>query len=194
MPRAFSMFPKPTLDTHRCIDIRHWKRAGMLHRSGGFNWIWSRCGEEIARITVYPAPDGLRLVYRVSLNDGPWHSIDEFVRLTETPCHYGGSRLWFECPGCGRRAAKLWGVSARFRCRVCCGLPYKSQMESDFDLMLRRKDRLEARLKHVCDNLYLKPKGMHWRTYQRIQAGIEAQEQAVNGLFIRRFGLLAGPF
>lgn len=188
MPRAFHMFPKPTLDTHRCIDIRHWKRAGMLHRSGGFSWVWSRRGEEVARIEVYPSPGLVRLVYRVRRNDGPWQPIDETVRLTETPCNYGGSRLWFVCPGCGKRAAKLYGVTALFRCRVCNALPYGSQMESELDKALRRKDKLEARLEHIGADIYLKPTGMHQRTYERIRAGIEAQEQAISGLFISRFG------
>jgi hypothetical protein len=184
------MFTKPTLDTHRCIDIRHWKRAGMLRRSG-FSWVWTRRGEEVARIEVYPAPDHVRLMYRYRLNGGAWQPVDETVRLTETPCHYGGSRLWFVCPGCGKRVAKLWGVSAHFRCRLCCKLPYGSQMESEPDKVLRRKDRLEDRLEAMGDGIYFKPKGMHQRTYERIQAGIEAQELAYNRLFRSRFGASA---
>lgn len=33
--------------------------------------------------------------------------VTQTVRLTSTTPHLGGSRWWFQCPGCGRRVMKL---------------------------------------------------------------------------------------
>ena len=60
--------------------------------------------------------------------------IQEFVRLTGSACHFGGQRYWFLCPrGCGRRAGVLYLRSglARFACRKCLDLTYRSCQEHD---------------------------------------------------------------
>ena len=46
--------------------------------------------------------------------------------FTSTPCHFGGERLWFQCPtpGCHRRAAKLYLGARVFACRRCYNLAY----------------------------------------------------------------------
>lgn len=53
------------------------------------------------------------------------------VDLIATPCHFGGRRRWFRCPGigCGRRVAKLYKPpdATYFLCRYCHGLTYKSR-------------------------------------------------------------------
>ena len=51
----------------------------------------------------------------------PW------IRLAWIPCNYGGSRPWFLCPGCDRRAAILYVEGGRLLCRPCLGLSYPSQ-------------------------------------------------------------------
>ena len=50
-----------------------------------------------------------------------------YLRLAWTPCNYGGSRPWFLCPGCDRRAAILYVEGGRLLCRPCLGLSYPSQ-------------------------------------------------------------------
>ena len=52
------------------------------------------------------------------------------LRLTWTPCNYGGSRPWFVCPGkgCGRRAAILYGPTNPLLCRLCRALAYATQL------------------------------------------------------------------
>lgn len=47
-----------------------------------------------------------------------------------TPCHYGGSRPWLLCPGCGRRRAKLYPpewTPEGGTCRVCLRFGYRSR-------------------------------------------------------------------
>ena len=52
------------------------------------------------------------------------------VPVVEAATPGGGSRWWWACPGCGRRAADLFLVADRDRlgCRRCCGLGYASQL------------------------------------------------------------------
>ncbi len=55
--------------------------------------------------------------------------VTQTVRLTSTTPHLGGSRWWFQCPGCGRRVMNLHlpGGRLRFACRVCHNLAYESE-------------------------------------------------------------------
>ena len=48
------------------------------------------------------------------------------INFIETPCNFGGTRWWFECPGCQRRCAKLYEKRDDFYCRVCLDLEYFS--------------------------------------------------------------------
>lgn len=48
----------------------------------------------------------------------------------QTACHFGGSRSWFECPACGKRAARLFFRGNRFACRKCSRLVYSSSYAS----------------------------------------------------------------
>jgi hypothetical protein len=52
------------------------------------------------------------------------------VGVAETAIPGGGSRAWWVCPGCVRRAGELFLVAGRDRlgCRTCCGLAYASQL------------------------------------------------------------------
>lgn len=51
------------------------------------------------------------------------------LKLVRKPTPGGGSRSWWECPGCSRTCARLYlplGCE-RLGCRVCCRLLYASQ-------------------------------------------------------------------
>lgn len=51
------------------------------------------------------------------------------VALTTSKTHYGGDRLWFECPQCSRRKGILYQspIDNRIVCRKCIGLFYRQQ-------------------------------------------------------------------
>ena len=59
----------------------------------------------------------------------------------------GGSREWFVCPRCGRRAKKLYLYprSAAWKCRICHGLCFDSQRELPAKL---RRALAEAGVSH----------------------------------------------
>ena len=52
------------------------------------------------------------------------------VELTETPCYYGGQRMWFLCPACRLRVGTLYckPLSDEFYCRHCNKLMYQLQL------------------------------------------------------------------
>ena len=54
------------------------------------------------------------------------------VGLVSTPCQFGGMRLWFQCPHCGRRAGCIFLPPGEhiFACRHCHGLTYTSAKEA----------------------------------------------------------------
>lgn len=100
------------------------------------------------------------------------------VTLEWTPCNLGGRRAWFLCPaqGCGRRVVILFGGSI-FACRHCHKLAYQCQRETDDDRAARRADRIRERLDWepgILNGGGGKPKGMHWRTFERLKAEHDA--------------------
>jgi len=124
-----------------------------------------------------------------------WRDISSTIDLAWTPCHFGGQRVWFRCPGCGDRAQKLYMHAAYFRCRTCCGLPYASQQETPLDRGLRKSRKLRRKLGHDGergDPVLWKPGGMHWRTFDRLRNQIDAQEQVAEAYFIEATKRLLG--
>ncbi len=48
------------------------------------------------------------------------------IKLTTTPCHFGGIRYWLICPQCGKRAGTLYKkpLGHLLFCRECHNLSY----------------------------------------------------------------------
>jgi hypothetical protein len=192
--RRWRFGSKDTTETYRAIDVRRWKRDGFLSPGCAFSWKWSRHGEVIASINVRAEPDRVILDYRQRDHGGEWQAENYPVNLTTTPCHIGGERPWFLCParGCGQRIAVIYGGGI-FACRKCHQLAYPSQSEDPADRAVRRADRLRARLGWPSGVLegagWGKPRGMHWRTYERLCDEYDGFEDVVTRDCIARFGL-----
>lgn len=171
---------KPTTSEYRSIDVRRWAREGLLEPGQSFRWQWSLDGEVVGFILVSPATGRVRLRYRSRDYGEDWRDHDYTVRLLAQPCHLGGYREWFACParGCGRRVAILYGGHI-FACRHCHQLAYPSQREKPFERQWRRADKIKARLGWPEDpdlHYGMKPKGMHWKTYNRLVSKVDAFE------------------
>lgn len=101
---------------------------------------WTQGGREVGRIgVVIEAATSVRLVYTVAKGKPDERKYNYRVNVTATTPHYGGRRHWWECPGCGRRCAILYGLWV-YLCRQCQGLTYRSCQES------RKWDNLYADL------------------------------------------------
>ena len=129
-------------------------------------------------IQIRTEADRIVLNYRSRSNGDQWQPMEYPVHLEWTECNLGGRRVWFRCPasGCGRRAAILYG-GAVFACRHCHQLAYQSQREVAHDRAARRADRIRDRLNWepgILNGGGDKPKGMHWRTFERLKAQHDA--------------------
>lgn len=163
---------KDTTEDYRSIDVRRWKRDGLLSPGQSFGWQWSRHGEVVASIRVRTDSDRVILTYRHRSGGEDWKDESYPVHLEWTDCHIGGQRPWFLCParGCGRRVAILYG-GAIFACRHCYELAYPSQRETTYDRAARKADRIRAKLgweAGILNGDGRKPKRMHWRTFDRL--------------------------
>ncbi|MFO1371429.1 MAG: hypothetical protein U1F42_03225 [Candidatus Competibacteraceae bacterium] len=184
---------KDTTDDYRVLDVRRWQREGYLEPGRWFGWQWTRDGETVASIQVRAESDRVILSYRHQSGGGEWKSEEYPVYLDRTPCTYGDVRAWFRCParGCGRRVAILYG-GAIFACRRCYRLAYPSQREASHERATRRADKIRARLgwePGILNGEDGKPKGMHWRTYERLSAEVEKWTAVSAVEVMRRFGV-----
>jgi len=162
----------------RSIDVNRLQKAGCLRSGWSGRWQWSQDGERMAWINLRAEFDRLQLSYRVRVAGGEWESIEEPVRIVRVPCRFGGARPYFICPGvvngiaCGRRVAKLHGPGRYFLCRHCYRLAHASQSEGQWDRTLRRANKIKQRLggdPGMAAPFPPKPKGMWWRTYERLR-------------------------
>ena len=172
---------KDTTNDMHSLDIRKLQRDGLLTPGRAFGWHWTCNGNEVASIRMRTEVDRVILNYRSRSNGGnggDWQPMECPVTLEWTPCNLGGRRAWFLCPakGCGRRVAILYGGSI-FACRHCHRLAYDCQRETDGDRAMRRADTIRRRLgwgAGIANPPGEKPKGMHWRTFERLKAEHDA--------------------
>jgi hypothetical protein len=129
-------------------------------------------------------------------NGEEWHDVEQRTQIVWMPCRFGGARPYFVCPGivngiaCRLRVAKIYGVGTYFLCRHCYRLAYASQREDRYDRALRRANNIRMRLggePGMASGFPARPKGMHHRTYERLQsaasnAEILAEERLVIAL------------
>lgn len=162
------------------IDVRDWQRRGFLRPGTAFVWSWYQGRSRVASIDVAALDGAVELSYTCRHGAGEAQAVRYRVPLTWTPCHYGGRRPWFVCPGrgCGRRAAVLYLHGRYFLCRRCHGLVYESQREDRAHRLMHKAQKIHRRLGgsgSLLEPLPPKPKRMRWRTYERLcQEAMEA--------------------
>jgi hypothetical protein len=187
---------KDTVEDCRSVDVNKLQRAGCLAPGYSGGWQWLRDGDRVANISLTCDGRTLTLEYRVRQYGGDWNDVRQAVRLIFTPCHFGGTRPWFLCPGivngtrCGRRVAKLHAGGRYFLCRHCYQLSYASQSEREFDRLLRRANKRRTQLggePGTGSMIAAKLKGMHWKTYEARVAEIFRLEDAANRLFMATY-------
>ena len=112
------------------LDVRALVREALLEpgKSATVTWI---DGASITTHVTPNDPDRISLRYFTVTGKGSWSSpIQQDVFLTRTRCTFGGTRVWFVCPGCGARCAVLYALRGLFRCRACHNLAYASTRTS----------------------------------------------------------------
>lgn len=171
------------------------RMAKQVHRTPGSSiagrWIWRR-GEEISSSLMYSVivdnARYARLELKYSIDGDP---IEQTITLVSEPCPFGGARWFAYCPRTSQRVAKLYlpPGSRRFLSRQAFRIHYRSQSETFVDRVARRQRKLLQRLDTDYPDVLPKPKGMHWRTYERLASEIEHCENIWAAEAIRRFGM-----
>ena len=178
------------------LDVRKLQRQRMLKPGNSLTWSWSRNGTTAGTIKLFVGADSVTLDYRQRECSKDWRLMNYPVRLAWTACNFGGRRAWWLCPalGCGRRVAILFGGGV-FACRHCHRLTYRSQRESGDDRATRGAEKLRDRLgweAGILNGEGGKPKGMHWRTFERLVARHDDHVEIVLNGLASRFGLMDG--
>ena len=157
-------------------------------------------GERVASINVETEPHAVTLKYRIRSRGEGWNDVEQRVAIEWTAGRFGGERPWFACSVaanreyCGRRVTKLYGAGRLFACRHCYRLVYASQQESSHQRGLGKSQKIRMRLGgsvSMLEEFPDKPKGMHWRTYERWRRVHDvAEERSNRGLmgFLERMG------
>jgi hypothetical protein len=167
---------KNTVEGCRSIDVLEWHRLGYLRSPGWFPCAWTRGGERVASINVQAQRYAVTLKYQSRSYGEDWRNVEQPVAIEWTPCRFGGERPWFVCSVtangvyCGRSVTKLYGAGRLFACRHCYQLAYASQQEPARLRGLKKSQKIRMRLggsENMLEEFPHKPKGMHWRTYER---------------------------
>jgi hypothetical protein len=177
---------RSTCESCKSIDVRHWHRAGRLRPGQYFSWSWTCGGEPSGNISVRAEQDAVVLMFRSrTYGDAEWKSVEQRVPIIWTACHLGGRRPWFICSVysggryCGRRVALLYAAGQLFACRRCYGLAYASQHEALHHRGLGKAQKIRMKLcgsPNMIESFPEKPKGMHWRTYDRLRRTYDIAE------------------
>lgn len=181
---------RTTTEEVRRIDIRYLKQQNMLRPNTRGSLSWSCGGEPTGNInyTMYENTMVLNFKWR-HYGDEDWQSVEQTIWFDRTRCNYGGERKWFSCPGCDARVAILYGADIKFFCRHCYQLPYASQGEDYLARLMRKSNKVSARLEadeYMEFDGYYKPKGMHWKTfYKLIMTENDLEDRTQNSLFAR---------
>lgn len=197
---------KPKAEHFYSIDVNRLYRAGHLEPGHAGGWQWTRDGEKVASIGTRHEAGRLMLVYSFTRQGNESVDITEPITVVWLPCHFGGKRPFFICPGvvngraCNRQVAKLYLGQGYFLCRHCNRLTYACRSETRVDRMQRaaNKRRVAMGGEPGMGSFVRKPKGMHWATYWRHIDKIDTADHAADLEFIqfvqRRFPGMTGDF
>lgn len=170
-----------TCEQRDAIDIAWLRRQGLLEPGRTGEMQFSRRGAVTGAVRVSSAATGISLAYRT--DDAK--DVGQFISFKHSPQPFGGHRVWLQCPHCDKQCRVLYSGRLGFRCRRCQGLSYISEHERPFGRAILRPQRLRERLGGSADLTQPfppKPKGMHWRTYRRL----EERDQELLGAIISR--------
>jgi hypothetical protein len=149
----------------RRIDIATWHRKGLLRTKCSFERFWTVDSKKTGAVKVVVEPcQSVTLNYECGTGNSK-EEISMSVRMPITPCHFGGSRPWFECPICNKRVGILYLVHRYFECRRCANVAYSSQSETPSNRAFRAETKILAKLGPKAK----KPRWMRRKTFCRLE-------------------------
>lgn len=185
---------RPTAESYRKLDVRRMAKAHCLKANNAFRWVWSNdSGLEVASVVcaVNSTADGMTVVYSWRHPYGSdWSRVERHVWLDATACNYGGTRQWFRCPACHRRAAALYVAGNNLRCQKCARLSYATQRCDAVSRAWIKQRKIEAKL---LDG-WGRPKRMHRTTYVRLIEKLSECERRKDAALLRTMARMGFSF
>ncbi|WP_271079584.1 hypothetical protein [Aurantiacibacter sp. MUD61] len=172
-------YGQPTADASRKVDLAWMMRKGLAVEGRDLSGsIHFTCGDSPAGSISYRAEmkcEGReRMILSYTRGEGEdRESVEQIIPLTFTRPHFGGKRWWMICPYRGHRVGKLYLPLSgdRFASRKAWRLGYHSQRVNQRDRAFEALFRLQKRLgcTQGWEQPIRRPKGMHRRTYARLE-------------------------
>lgn len=200
----------PVIENGLKLDLRRMRKLGQFvpnahFASGRLTWSYTHSGEEIASIGYSFCSTGDNPWFRVKYTTTPYgeepQKIDEKFVLERFPQPFGGHRWYFICLQSGRRAQCLYlpPGATRFRSRHGFRVPlqYHSQCQDTTSRHISQMHKVSykvldaeprewrERVKHW--DFPPKPPGMHWRTYNRLEARYDYYDAVSESAIAHRF-------
>jgi hypothetical protein len=117
------------------------------------------------------------------------------VRLERRPCRFGGTRVYFRCPGCGRATLRLAVLASGLLCGVCGRITWGSRRECETARLVRRANKLALRLGLDCfSDTPTRPKRMRLHTYAAIRGNLDPLRAEIERRVRKRMARAKGPF
>jgi hypothetical protein len=163
-----------TTDEALPLDIRQLQRRVDLRESAWLCVRWTRGpSENVVGVTVDEGASAT-----ISYADGIGNNHSETLEVNWTRPNFGGERPWWICPRCCRRCAIVYAFGEnQFVCRICASLTYDTSQSDGFGRAARKSLERRRRLGwELGEPFPLKPKGLHWRTWERLVAECSAAE------------------
>ena len=165
-----------TVEQTRVIDIGTMRRAGFVGRHARNWWKWrSKANAQ-----------GIR---PKSWRDGFIYLPNQTLCTEQVPWRFRGQRFYFVCE-CGRRVEKLHAFGERpWRCRDCHNLTYAARQALPRDRHLLMAQKIRHQLGgslSMLDAFPPKPKGMHWKRYERLWRRYDVAAQRMTAAYSRR--------
>ncbi|HET8553307.1 MAG TPA: hypothetical protein VFL78_00610 [Rhodanobacteraceae bacterium] len=198
---------RPHIEGALCLDLRRMFESGALREGATMRgrWHWTTDdGEEVSAIgytsTLDHEAGTLTLDYTCADGDTDERKpVTCTIGMDTVPCHYGGKRWYFRCPYIHRRALKLYkfhGINQFCHREAIRPRPtYASQRVGGYDRIMAQRWAIRRKLGDTFSDLCgepSKPKGMHWRTFERYlerDNELAEREEAFLLPFLARLGM-----
>jgi len=165
------------------LDIRQLRAKRSTRQLQLFVWEWWHGSRFCGSVAVMLADDRMSLIYRTqNSSDEELTQRTQSISISRTPCNFGGTREWFECPTCPRRCAVVYFRSDRFACRRCQHVAYTSQSGGPLDRLINKVRKAKARV------VWPKPKGMRWETHKALSDRAYELELTAERILFARCG------
>lgn len=142
------------------------QRAGAFCESGlSIDLDWTDSADREGVLAIKTGAIAWSLAFRLE-DSVAW---SQTIAIGYVRCTYGRRAHWI-CPTCFRRCSVLFEREARFACRQCQGLRYRSQRQSKLTRALEQAQDLNEQLgrkpHELWDPITVRPSGMRWSRFR----------------------------